>query len=111
MGIRTVVYLNDSPGHFFGYEEGHTLTEVAEFALDADLTAQISEYGVPAAALGVVFRELNIDDPTADWAIKYRDDRNRSLSVGDVVVLGETAWAVAGCGWTKVALRAEQILR
>lgn len=51
------------------------------------------------ATLETVFEQLNIDEPTESWALKYRLAGNRSLSVGDVVCIGETAWAVAICGW------------
>lgn len=43
-------------------------------------------------------RQLNIDDPDQPWAIKYREAGHRSLSGGDVVAIGETAWAVAARG-------------
>ena len=44
-----------------------------------------------SAALEHIFDELNCE-PTATWATGWRRAGHRSLSVGDVVVIGETAW-------------------
>jgi hypothetical protein len=54
--------------------------------------------------------QLNRDDPQASFAKEYRAERNRSLSVGDVIVVGEEAWAVEqDGGWSAVTVHAEQI--
>ena len=97
--LITTVYHNDPP-QFLGINHGAKakLAVAAGFTLtvddtEADVAAQIK------AALETVFEQLNIDDPDQPWAIKYREAGHRSLSVGDVVAIGETAWAVAGCGW------------
>jgi hypothetical protein len=58
-------------------------------------------------ALEEIFCQLTIDTPTAAWALQYRLAGHRSLSVGDVVTLGETAWAGAPLGWTP--LTADQL--
>lgn len=58
----------------------------------------------PGEILEHVFDELNIDEPTESWAREYRANRNRSLSKGDVVVFGETAWACESVGWKQVAM-------
>lgn len=109
MAIHATVYLNESPDHFFGYTEGDLLITAAVFDVDdAAVTARTAD-GVPMAALELIFRELNLE-PTVDWSERYRADGHRSLSVGDVVVLGETAWAVASCGWNPVSLTAKQII-
>nr|WP_254183999.1 hypothetical protein [Mycobacterium avium] len=49
--------------------------------------------------LELIFEQLNIADPDQPWAHKYRLAGHRSLRVGDVVVIGETAWACASSGW------------
>ena len=109
VGIHAVVLLNESDGHFFaGYQPGAALRQAAAFELDPTLTAP-AETGVPIRALEIVWHELNVDVPTAGWARRYRAERNRSLSVGDVVILGEAAYAVTAAGWMSVALAAEQI--
>lgn len=109
MAVHATVYLNESPDHFFGYKDGDMLITAAAFDVDDDAVTARATGGVPAAALEMIFRELNLE-PTVDWSVRYRADRHRSLSVGDVVVLGETAWAVASCGWNPVSLTAEQII-
>lgn len=109
MDIPVSVYLNESQDHYvFGYQPGDALREAARFAVAPSLLdARDGQYAV----LEMVFRELNIDEPAEAWAREYRTRRNRSLSVGDVVQIGECAYAVASCGWDNVALRAEQIRR
>jgi len=49
--------------------------------------------------LGKVFGELNRDNPAFAWGRKYRDDGNRSLSVGDLVIIGDRPFACEGFGW------------
>lgn len=58
----------------------------------------------PGVLLEHVFDQLNIDDPTEEWALDYRARRNRSLSKGDVVVFGETAWSCESVGWKQIAM-------
>ena len=55
----------------------------------------LDRFGHPAEdahiPLEMAFEEFNVG--TGDLAQRYRDRRLRSLSVGDVVTAGETAWA------------------
>jgi hypothetical protein len=97
---RTTVYLNTAHESFFGFDHTAQLRLAATFDLAmTDITgAAITTSG----ALEHIFNQLNIPDPTAFWALKYRLSGHRSLSVGDVVVLGKTAFAVAGAGWDRI---------
>jgi len=109
MGLPVTVYLNQSRDDYvFGYQPGDQLEAAATFDVSPSL---LDGPDGPHAVLELVFSELNIDDPTEQWALDYRARRNRSLSVGDVVQLGESAFAVAGCGWDNVALQAHQVRR
>lgn len=94
--LTAKVYLNESRDSFFGFnrESPAELKLAAVFGMDTDDAER---------ALETVFTELNTDCPTQPWAREYRADRNRSLSVGDVVVLGETAWACASAGWDRIS--------
>lgn len=96
--LATTVYLNQArrQGLGFGHFEPAKLYAAAAFTLTA--TGRPS-HEQTTAALETVFEQLNIDDPDQPWAIKYRMAGHRCLSVGDVVVIGETAWACAGSGW------------
>jgi hypothetical protein len=65
--------------------------------------------------LDIVYRQLtNTDDPStdwADWAIQYRrDENNRALSVGDVVVIGEQAYAIEPIAWRRVTVNRWQLV-
>jgi hypothetical protein len=99
----TVKVLLNQTSRFMAYSAGDRLVQALVF-----------ESGFPACGsvdrlLNIVFEQLNIDEPRADWAIRYRVERNRSLSVGDVVVVGEQAWAVDSVGWTPVSVEAGQV--
>jgi hypothetical protein len=59
--------------------------------------------------LKIIWEQLNIDEPRAEWALDYRARRNRSLSVGDVVVVGEQAFACDRVGWSPIRLDARQV--
>jgi len=95
--LVTTVYLSNPPQlRGFGRFEPAKLYAAAGFTL--------TPAGQPSAdqvkgALETVFEQLNIPDPDQPWAIAYRQAGHRSLSVGDVVVIGETAWACAPSGW------------
>jgi hypothetical protein len=82
-----------------GYQPGHPLTPVAGWDVPADTS--------PLAALAETFAVLNVgDDPafgTPDpRAQQYRARHNRSLSIGDVVQIGDTWVAVAREGFTTI---------
>lgn len=96
--LPTIVYLNHGDAQLLGFARHAPaqLAEAARFSLTVTGTPAPEHI---AAALETVFEQLNIDDPDQDWARDYRRARHRSLSVGDVVVIGETAWAVAPRGW------------
>lgn len=98
--ISTVVYLNDGHAQFFGFNKfaPAQLRETARF--DLEILDDVPAQHVIPGALEIIFEQLNIDRPQQPWAIAYRHAGQRSLSVGDVVVLGETAWVCAEVGWT-----------
>lgn len=60
--------------------------------------------------LDSIYAQLNIDAPDTDWAKSYRGAGHRSLSVGDVIQVGETAWAVANMGFKPVSILPEQVV-
>lgn len=97
--ITTVVYLNDGDDHFSGFNRyaPAKLREAARF--DLEILDHVPTQHVIPGALEIVFEQLNIPSPHHSWAIAYRRAGQRSLSVGDVVVIGETAWACASSGW------------
>lgn len=53
-----------------------------------------------AAILAEAFERFNVG--ADEIASKYRSRGNRSLSVGDVVVIGGDAYACASLGWSKL---------
>ena len=66
----------------------------------------IDSTGDPMADCEVVYAicnshegELHCDSKYADQVELYRVNRTRSLSVGDLVAIGEATFAVAGCGF------------
>jgi hypothetical protein len=106
-GTVTVKVLHNE-GYFYTAES--RLTQVLEFESDFPACGHVQ------MLLDIVYRQLtNTDDPSTDWddldwAIRYRaDERNRALDVGDVVVVGEQAWAIESIAWRRVTVHAAQI--
>jgi len=61
--------------------------------------------------LAKLLQELTTAEPSAEWAINYRREYHRSLRVGDVVLVGENAWAVEPSGeWKRVALQTDEVV-
>jgi len=54
----------------------------------------------PRVILNAAFERFNVG--TDDIARRYREGGNRSLSVGDLVVIDGEAWACASAGWDQV---------
>jgi len=101
-GVTVKVLLN-LQSRFLPYTEGDRLFHALEFV------SPLPNCGHMEMLLMIVFEQLNIPEPTADWAIEYRAKRNRSLSVGDVVVIGEQAWACEPRDWKSVSVNANQV--
>ncbi len=101
--VTTTVYLNDGEHHLFGFNihAPARLYEAAQF--DLEILDHAPAGAVVPGALEIIFEQLNISRPQHSWALRYRLAGHRSLSVGDVVVLGETAWACSSVGWTPVS--------
>lgn len=105
--LVTTVYLNDGPDQLLGFGAHAPAQLHAAASFTIDMAGGRPDPDHIKAALEKVFEQLNIDDPTESWALKYRLAGQRSLSVGDVVVIGETAWACAPSGWDLIT--AEQL--
>lgn len=102
--MQTTVYLNTTRDAGFGFANPFTPPAVKR-AIDFDLPLDYDQPHVFDRALEQVFEQLNIGGdlvPATDWTLRYRNARNRSLSVGDVVVLGEMAYAVADMGFERI---------
>lgn len=96
--LITTVYLNEPASQLAGFGKlaPATLYAAASFTLAVSGPPNAEQI---KAELRKVFEQLNIDDPEQPWAIQYQRDVHRAFSVGDVVVIGETAWACAPTGW------------
>lgn len=106
MSVVTIFHHNNPrDARVFGYEQAGpaTVTRVFEYS---------TEHTDPIAAAEEAFRLFNVgDDPdfgTPDpRAIAYRRPRNRSLSVGDVVMLrtgdSEVFLACESIGWVVIS--------
>jgi hypothetical protein len=114
------ILLNRDSNFTRPYTPGDRLCEAIVFDFEMP---SVSELASPLL-LRTIFEQLNIAarccaPPKADWAIEYRRRGNRSLSVGDVVVIGEQAWAVENyprgwrhighADWTPVSLMGSRI--
>lgn len=106
MTTTTQVFLNTSRDGYAGFVNDYSPPSVRlalKFELPDTITHQYVQ-GMPVHALEHVFQQLNGVVPAAyyGWTMQYRHNGNRSLSVGDVVVVGETAFAVEDDGWLRI---------
>lgn len=95
MRYNVKVYLNETPGSRFDhYEPTATFREVPDvFAFDGD-------EGIEDGVLNAMWAVGNRMD--ADHIGHRYPGTSRSLSVGDVIVIGEQAFAVASTGFDRV---------
>ena len=101
------MYLNDAENSFSGFAPAAARLHLAgEF--------EVAAPGSQAAAfeaLDDAFTQLNVAGEivaAADYTLAYRAAGHRSLSVGDVLVLGENAFAVARFGFDVIPAAALQ---
>lgn len=78
-----------------------------KLSLAMELTVTFPACGHMECLLRQLLSELTTDAPSEPWAVQYRRDYQRSLYVGDVVTVGETAWKLTESGWQLTSLQAD----
>jgi hypothetical protein len=101
--LTVTVYLNDAARNILGFNRVSPARLRPAGVFELTLAEHLRGQHLADAALEVIFEQLNIDVPEHDWAIAYRLIGHRSFSVGDVAVVGETAFACAPSGWTVIS--------
>ena len=97
--ITAKVYLNEGTDFFNNFN-----VDTAQLRLAA--TFDIDPSGDPKTDLHDIYEQLNVGGdmvPAEEYTDRYRAAGNRSLSVGDVVILGEIGWTVAQYGWDTIS--------
>jgi len=105
--VRTLI--NHGEGRFDKYQPGDLLIPALTLILDVDDEARPDRL-VPSSRS---FDSMCHEALDRAWAVGNRMGRDdaqqewprdvRSLSVGDVLIIGENAWAVAGFGFEAIA--------
>lgn len=97
------IYTNDGEGHYWrGFDPEHAeLTMVMSTEISDFPGINPKDVKIVDRVLHYVFEETNIGT-TSNLAVAWRRKLLRSLSKGDVVVVGETAFACASVGWDKI---------
>lgn len=101
-GVKVQIFLNEGKGHFFGFKAFSDVPELHkayEFEISEMFSRPITEH-IIMKTLEWCFEEFNVGG--TDYAHEYRARGNRSLSVGDVVVVGEAAYACENVGWKRI---------
>lgn len=102
--IAVTVLLNIAPDHWDGYEPGHLLVNVGDVRVPSreDVTGMLDD----------LYVALNIGNGSAD-VDTYRHRGNRSLSIGDVLVIDGVGYAVdnSATGFTRVRVPAASVTR
>ena len=102
--MKAYVYLNEHDGHFWGWRPEHRGSLELGGSVNIGEGRGLSDHD----ALELVFNFCNGGDPESDqWYVNLETGRdNRSLSVGDVVLLvddaGQRPYACASAGWDKL---------
>lgn len=97
MTTSVQVFLNVDRDHWFGWEPGHPVVRV--FAYDtADGNPEIL-----AEEAFAMFNGQPGTDAQQELTDAYYERRLRSLSVGDVLVIGGNAWACKDTGFTPLS--------
>ena len=98
--IPVKIFTNDGEDHFFGFDENKAeLTLVFMFVLQVS-APDLEKF--PKSSLEWLFQETAIGETTG-FAKLWRGKGLRSISVGDVVLLGETAFACESIGWKTIS--------
>lgn len=94
---------NEAPIPFHADDQ---LRQVAQFniTMAADATPDTVQ-----TLLAIVSDRLNRDTPNTRWGKDHLLRRDHNLSVGDVVTIGDQAWAHERKGWRRVTLLNDQI--
>ena len=96
------LYLNESRDSILGFNSAAAELRLAAcFPIPAP-----TDRAAAMTALEDIYVQLNVGGDLVealDYTVDYRAAGNRSLSVGDVVVIGETAFAVARFGFDTIS--------
>lgn len=113
--IPVKIYYNaDIRAFTRGYEAGDTLAlvfdDVADLLYVPTMGIDDVIRGIREGAFQAFNGALHSDDMSVPlyrrMVLRYRDGDIRSMSVGDVIVISDKAWAVAPNGWDVVTLKA-----
>ena len=102
INVPVKIYTNDGEDHFYGFKNDWANNPELTLVLHVHIGWEDPFSGrFPFDLLNHIYHETNVgESELAKW---WRDKGLRSLSVGDVVVLGETgAFACENIGWKKI---------
>ena len=85
---------------FRAYEPGHTMHLAFEYVTPERAGWPESEAEQDRAVCNEAFEWFNVGEN--EIARRYRSKHNRSLSVGDVLVIDGRAYGCASVGWTRI---------
>lgn len=101
--MKVKIYTNDGEHHYYGFDvKWAELTMVHSFDFPFEIGKEIFNREWMLKALDRIYMHLQAGVPIQidQWATEYFGKQLRSLSVGDVIAFGETAWSVDDSGFT-----------
>jgi hypothetical protein len=101
----TIFHKTDRDNIFDPYEPGHAVEKVFEF--EAELPTDLDPDGARVEVAERAFAAFN-GQPDPEWfehTQAYYAQENRSLSVGDLVVVGDVVLAVDRFGFARTEIR------
>lgn len=103
---------SDRMRFFEGYKPEDPLTHVFDLVVvGADLDQgvhKVLDYAFYVLNIGHDSDRITVEDKAQ--AIAYRERKNRSLSVGDVIIIDGVAYACAALGWDQVTVHPHQVI-
>lgn len=102
--VPVKIYTNDGEDHFMGFHNEFANNPELTLVFKCELHWEDPFTGrFPFDVLDFVYDQTQAGLGTTVMAVQYDSLRLRSLSVGDVVSVGETAFACEAFGWKKIS--------
>lgn len=102
--VLVKIYTNDGEMHFRGFHANLAeLTMVMSHNLSVMDSELVPNAGGFPRILTHIYLATNVRENPGAFTAEYNKRELRSLSVGDVVSIGEAAWAVEPVGWKKLS--------
>jgi hypothetical protein len=103
INVPFIIYLNEDTNFMSGYKTGDRLRKAYSGEEEWNFEDQAQLEGIVPGILDQIFARFQDENQPDDYV-------HRSLSCGDVIVTGESAFTVLTSGWGAVTLTMSDVL-